>query len=142
MDSAGKSVTSGGTLGVPLPAKAQMRAAVICIGIKVGGDAVGRLLLRDTAWPGWITLAIDAALALLLSLGQSWARVLTMIRIVLDLTAWPQWAQGKDFFSLAVSAATDVSYTLALWAGQHRRLRYVSYGLSMIAASLLLFDAL
>ena len=119
-----------------------MRAVVICIGINVAAGACARLLLRDLTWPGWATLAIDAALALLLSLGEAWARPLFAIRILLGFTAWPGWLHGKDAFSLAVSAITGVCYALALWWGQHRRVRYASYALSLIAAALVVCDAL
>ena len=119
-----------------------MRAGAICIGIKVAAEAVARLLLHDTAWPSWITLAIDAALALFLSLGEMWARIAVMIRILLELTAWRDWVHGKDYLSLTVSSISGVAYTLALWAGQHRRLRYVSYALIFAATTLLLLDAL
>lgn len=123
-------------------AHAQVRAVAVCIAINVGADALGRVLLRDTAWPGWITLAIDAGLATLLWLGETWGRLLFMGRILLGFTAWPGWLHAKDAFSLAVSALSSAAYLLALWGGHHRRLGYVAYALSVIAATLVLCDAL
>jgi hypothetical protein len=128
--------------GALTPVNAKLRAAVVCLAINVAADAIGRFILRDTTWPGWITLLIDAGLALFLWLGELWARTLLIIRIVLGFTAWPGWLHGKDFLALAVRAFSDVACLLALWGGQHHRVRYMAYALSLIAAGLVLCDAL
>lgn len=128
--------------GVRSPDHAQTRTAAMCIAIYVAAEALARLLLRDTAWPAWLTLAIDAGLLLFLRLGERWARTLFIIRIVLGLTAWPGWWYGKDFLALAVNASSGVSYLIALWGGQHHRLRYLAYALAVMAAGLVLLDAL
>ncbi|WP_113704125.1 DUF7144 family membrane protein [Nonomuraea lactucae] len=85
-------------------------------------ETAGRLLLFDVSGWGWIHLLFGAllvAVGIAVSLGQTWARVVAVILIMLNALTQLVWISVNPWWSLAVIALDVVIlYALVVHGGE------------------------